>query len=432
MSLVEQQLISKIIDDNSFYKLDKHNIRQEDFVVIPEVYQFVKGFTKQYGNTPDYATVTENCQNFEYQGAVTNNISYMTKKLKSDTAKRKAFQLLQKQVSQNFETMTGTQFANWLAEESKQIADEANSATSTGTDISVNGQERKQMYLEGKDSRTGRYIPTPYPTLTEWLGGGFELSDYLLIMAYTNKGKSWIATDVGQVAWSNGFGVLHYSPELTKTQMVQRWDTLHGHFNNTQLKLGKLPEFSEQKYFEYLDQFNETQSTPYIMKTMEDMDNGLSVETIEADLQQNPNIKMVIIDGFNLMQHKGNSKDGNRNAMSHTSRELRKLFGKYEVVGTVVHQTPTQAEKDATAYSNNSDEQDATDNRTIKAPNITDYSESIAVIQDAATVLTFNQRDGQGKMKLAKARTPNVDKEFELICDFNLGVIREPELIDSI
>lgn len=428
MSLIEQQLISKVIDENIFYQLDKHNLKNEDFVVIPDVYEFVKGYVKEYGNTPDYKTVTENCEGFEYQGEVTNNISYMTKSLKSNTAKRKSYELLQKQVSSNFEKMTGTQFVNWLAEQTKVIADEANSAASTGTNVAVNGQERKQMYLEGKENRTGKFIPTPYPTLTEWLGGGFELGDYLLLLAYTNKGKSWIATDMGQVAWANSFGVLHYSPELSKSQMVQRWDTLHGHFNNTQLKLGKLPEFNESKYYDYLDQFNEKQETPYIMKTMEDLDNGLSIDVVRADLEQHPEIKMVIIDGFNLMKH-GSNRDGNRNAMSNTSRELRRLFGKFGVVGCIVHQTPTAAEKDAEAYTNNSDD---TDNRTIKAPDITDYSETNAVIQDAATVLTFNQRDGQGKMKLAKARTPNVDKEFELICDFNIGVIREPELIDEI
>jgi replicative DNA helicase len=156
---------------------------------------------------------------------------------------------------------------------------------------------------------------------------------------------------------------------------------------------------------------------------MGDLPKGLSLEVIEADLQANPNIKMVIIDGFNLMSHKGNSKDGNRNAMSNTSRKLRQIFGKYGVVGLIVHQTPTSAEKENSS-------KDDVGNRIVTPPQIHQYSETVAVIQDACTILTFDQLDGVGKMKLAKSRTPNVGKEIELHCDFNMGFIRETSIYD--
>ena len=131
--------------------------------------------------------------------------------------------------------------------------------------------------------------------------------------------------------------VLHYSPELSRKQQLQRLDTLNGHFRNSEIKLGALKK--EQQYMNYLNNFNEDNEVPYIVKTMGDLPRGLSIDVIEADLQGNENIKMVIIDGFNLMNHKGN--DGNRNNMSNTSRKLRQLFGKYGVVGLVVHQVPT-------------------------------------------------------------------------------------------
>ncbi|MDK0834960.1 DnaB-like helicase C-terminal domain-containing protein [Clostridium perfringens] len=235
--------------------------------------------------------------------------------------------------------------------------------------------------------------------------------------------KSWIASDIGINTWRTGNGVLHYSPELSKKQQLQRLDTLDGHFRNSLLKNGQLTGKEEQQYLEYLDEFNEDIETPYIIKTMGDLPRGLSVGVIEADLQANENIKMVIIDGFNLMNHKGN--DGNRNNMTKTSRRLRQLFGKYGVVGVVVHQVPTSAEKE----NRSEDESGA---RMVEPPRLDQYSESVAVIQDACTILNFDQCDGVGKIRLAKARTPNVDKILDLHVDFDMGYIKEASPIDFI
>ena len=123
------------------------------------------------------------------------------------------------------------------------------------------------------------------------------------------------------------------------------------------------------------------------------------------------------------MQHKGN--DGNRNNMAKTSRQLRQLFGKYGVVGIVVHQVPTSAEKENRA-------EDESGARMVEPPRIDQYSETVAVIQDACTILNFDQHQGVGKIRLAKARTPHVDEILELQCDFDLGYIKETSPIDFI
>lgn len=290
-----------------------------------------------------------------------------------------------------------------------------------GTNLAQNGSERRKLYMESKDQGTGKFIATPYPSLTEWLDGGFELGDYVLLMAYTNKGKSWISADIAKEAWEQGYGVLDYRPEISKAQFMNRFDTLEGKFNNIALKKGDLVETEEKRYLEYLKSFNETNSTPYILKCMEDMPEGLSLKTIEADLNQNPEIDVVIIDGFLLMDHGGNSRE----ALAGTSRKLRQMFARHGVLGIVVHQTPTSAEKDAKSVT-------AEDSRLPKTPDLTDYSETIAVAQDAVTVMTFNQLDGVGAIKLAKAKTPNVGKTLELFCNFTMGTIKEREILDDI
>ena len=205
---------------------------------------------------------------------------------------------------------------------------------------------------------------------------------------------------------------------MNKKQTAARLDTLYGHFSNVHLGAGQL--YNKDEYKEYLKQFNEENEVPYLIKAMEDLHQGLSVATIEADLIANPEIKFVIIDGFNLMSHRG--QDGNRNNMSNTSRKLRQLFGRYGVVGFVVHQTPTTARKEQLA------ELEELDDGFPVAPKLTDYSETVAVIQDAVTVLTFGYKDGLGKMAIRKARKPCVDFETNLHINFNKGYITEVDL----
>ena len=409
-----------MLNDNNFSILMRSNISEVDFYSQRDTYNFIKQYTKTYGDTPSPETVAIECESFDYQGEVADHYSYLIKSIKNATAKRKAFTLLQDEAGVKFTQLQGIEFVNWLHTEVDNIKRLVDAETGIGTNFATNGKERLEQYLARKEGKTNQYIPTPYRSLTKWLNGGWEIGDYVLLFAYLNKGKSWDSTDIGVCAWRNGFGVIQYSPELSKQQTLDRIDTLNGNYNNTEIKLGNLS--NEEDYFNYLRSFNDTNDTPYLVKTMGDLNKGLSLDVIEADLQANPDIKMAIIDGFNLMTHKG--KGSNRDNMSNTSRQLRQLFAKYGVVGIVVHQAPTSAERNK--------EEDETGIKVVRPPEVYEYSETVSVVQDACTVITFDQVEGVGKLKLAKSRTPNVGKELDLHCNFNLGKITEVTVCDFI
>ena len=417
---IEAKLLSKVIDEQNFYILTRFNVTVHDFETYPHVYEFVRKYVKEFGQTPDRRTVVEECSDFEYEPDVYDAFHFLCKKLKDRTAKRRAFELLQHQAKSKFKTLEGSEFVKWLRTETQRIEETTTSDFQHGTNYATNGQERLEMYEEAKDPNNRMFIPTPYKKLTEWLGGGFEIGDYVLLLAFTNVGKSWLASDCGLASWVNGFGVMHYSPELSKRQQLFRLDTLLGKFDNVKLRRGKLD--NEEKFREFVKRFSpDKQTVPYIVKTMEDLPDGLTLEVIEHDLQMHPEIKMVIIDGFNLMVH--SHGDGTRNKMTYTSRRLRQLFGKYNVTGIVVHQTSAQSQKEK-------QKEDEDGMRLINPPELTDFSETSAVIQDSATTLTFDAYDGIGKLAIRKAREPNVGKVLELVTQFNEGIIKEPSTVD--
>jgi replicative DNA helicase len=415
--MLEFKLLSKILDDQNFFILNQYNITENDFTEGKQAFNFIKQYVIEHKDTPSASTVAEEVE-FEYIDTH-DKLQYLCKTLKSNSAKRMVFDILQNQASDKFNQLKGADFVDWLQQEVTNIKDRTDTHTSLGTNFATNGTERLEWYKEAEQKEGFMSVPTPYNALTEAMAGGNDLGDYVLLMAYSNQGKSWIASQFGLTAWNNGFGVIHYSPELSKRQTIQRLDTLQGHFSNVHLQTGELFEKVKKEYVEYLENFSDINEVPYIVKTMEDLLMGLSVETIESDLAQNPNIKFVIIDGFNLMNHKG--KGNNRDLMTTTSRRLRQVFGKYGIIGLVVHQTPTSAQKE-----NLKDIEELEEDFPV-APSLTQYSETVAVIQDACTVLTFAHKDGKGKLAVRKARKPCIDFEVNLHVNYNMGYITQVE-----
>ena len=418
---VENKILSYVLDSGNIQELKKYNVDGADFKLQGNTYDFIIKYVEEFGELPSYTEVVAECEAFDYEADVTDNLGYLCKKLKNDNAKREAFDILQNKDSKQFDQLNGNDFVDWLLAEANKIKRNNSYISNDFIDYGANGMDRLEMYEASKENRTNQYIPTPYPTLTKWLDGGLELGDYVLMQAYTNRGKTWLASQFGLEAYNNGFSVLHYSPELTKKQVQQRLDTLNGHFNNTDLRTGEL--VNESQYKNYLSKFDGSNGVNYIIRTMSELKGGLDIKTIEQDLKIHEGVKMVIIDGFNLMRH--SYGDSNRNKMANTSRQLRQLFGRHGVVGLVVHQVPTSAEKENKII-------DEAGSRVVNPPKLTDYSETIACIQDASTVLNFDQCDGVGKILLAKSRASVVDRILDLHVNFNDGFIREVSDIDFI
>lgn len=413
MSLYENMLFSKVLDEKNFFVLNRKGLKEEYLTEKGlALYTFIKSYISNNEGFPDYRTVSEMFPDFSYELDVTDSYDYLIDMIINNYIKKKVYSLLNDKVSDKYNKSNGTEFVEWLDTEIESLKS-LYTRKATGSNWGTNGEERKEQYLNAKNKKT-IVVPTPFDTLNKFLEGGIEGGDYVLIQAYTNIGKSWLASMFGVTAWEKGFDVIHYSPEINTSKQLSRLDTLKKGFMNSKLNKGTL--YNEKDYFDYLDNFKaDNVKTNYIVKSMEDID-SLTVALIESDLALYPKTKMVIIDGFLLMNH---SQGHNlREKLSNTSRMLRQLFNKYGIIGIVVHQIPTSAKK----------ENDIIDIEGARIPNpaqIHQYSETIAVIQDATLVLNYDACNGLGKILIAKAKLPCVDESIELTVDYNIGKIQE-------
>ena len=419
--MLEAKLLSKVILDRNFLVLQRYNITETDFPTFGPVYEYIKDFHREYGQTPDYEIVLKKFKKFNFQVEVFDTFPYLCKALKKKRAKNRIFDMLQNKAGLKYQEYKDTDidaFVDWIDDEIQGIKMITKAGSGSGTNYAVNGSDRKKRYQETKESGSDFIIELPYPSVNKALDGGPALSDYLLIQAFTNSGKTWIASHIAVHAWKVGrHGVLHYSPEISKQQQEDRNDTLLGHYNNVQLRNGTLT--NEDEYFTFLDGFQEDE-VPYLIKTMEDLQEGLSLDVIEADLQLNPNIKVVLIDGFSLMDH----GKGDTSSMAKTSRRLRQIFGKYNVLGIVVNQVSASSEKEK-------GKEKQEDGTTLPNPaGLLGFSSTSAVIQDAAHVLSFDAVNGYGQIYIPKTRGTGKEAVVDLNCNFNSGFITEASPVD--
>ena len=151
MANIENRLLSKLIDEGNTAVLNKFNITTADFTLQKDTYLFIRRYIKEFGQAPAYTEVVAECPSFEYMPEIPDNVAYMCKKLKSDNAKRRSFELLQKEATERFSTMNGSEFISWLHEETSKIKEVTSSEVFAGTNFATNGAERKQWYMESKE-----------------------------------------------------------------------------------------------------------------------------------------------------------------------------------------------------------------------------------------------------------------------------------------
>lgn len=417
--MLECKLLSKVITEHCYFELNRYNVGYGDFYTQRKAYKFIKDYVAEFKQVPSYETVVGECEDFDYIPDVADSIGYLCKTLKSNRARREAFDLLQNKASDQFNKLKGADFINWLCEETQKIKEVTEATSYTGSNWAKNGEERKNRYEEAKRGES-IIIPTPYEKLNKGFAGGMYGGDYLMLFAFTNKGKSWICCQFGVTAWTNNFDVLHYSPEENRAKVESRLDTVLGHFSNTHIKKADL--YNEDEYFGYLSAFNENTQHDYLIKTMEDLPKGLSCDVIEADLLAHPNTKMVIVDGLNLMRGISNN---NRDNITYNSRRIRQMANRYNVVFVVSHQVSKQGMKE-------SEFTDESGLRIVSPPKLDSYSEGIATIQDPTAVLSYDYSDGIGKFLVAKSRDNNKDDEIELQVNYDTGYIEEVQECDFI
>lgn len=191
---------------------------------------------------------------------------------------------------------------------------------SADVDLTKNTEDRKLAYLERKNNKGMRGIPTGFKHL-DFILKGLENETLTTLIANTGVGKSWLEIIIGANCQLQNYRVLQFVTEMSEDIMRDRYEAVlfakcYGSLNYNAFKSGSLSLEDEKKYFEFLEE-DLPHFEPLIIAT------ATGVMGVSAAIDKyNPDI--VLIDSAYLMEDDQGAKD-DWLRVAHITRDLKKL-----------------------------------------------------------------------------------------------------------
>lgn len=315
---IELQIISKILTTDDPQELDTLCSFDDTYYnILKDQINFILDHKFKYDVVPDRFTFMAQFPDITLV-SVNEPLEYLTAAIKQNKQLIIIRETFEKVSKLNFNTANDViNYIDAQMDSAKQLD------AARPMDIVHDAYERSQQVL--KYSQQTR-IPTGFPEIDKLMYGGLStVEEFLIILARTNTGKSWICTKMMESAQKNGFPCLYYSPEMQASLLATRFDTWRMHFKNSQLFQGNYTE----EYHEYIKNLTKEETPAFILEDKDAASGMVSVPVIERLVRQF-GIKLVIVDGMSYVED-SRSKYGDNDVIKYknVSNDLFRLSKKY-------------------------------------------------------------------------------------------------------
>jgi len=255
------------------------------------------------------------------------------------------------------------------------------------TELLADSIDRIEKIIKSKTGYTG--LPTGFRKLDEMLSG-LQKSDMVVLAARPSVGKTAFALNVAaNVGVRQQKGVLLFSLEMAKEQLVQRLLCMEGRINSQRLRSGFLADREFPKLQIAAEKLN---GAPIFIDDTPNI-GVLDIRSKARRKMAEHPIELVIIDYLQLMQ--GTRRAENRQTeISEISRSIKGIARELRVPVIALSQLSREAEKDDTGI-----------------PKLSHLRESGAIEQDADVVLMLSRPPAHKHEELAAKFGPGTDPE---------------------
>ena len=392
--MVQIQLINKILREKSLDVVFNNDLTSAHFSPYTNEFNFIVDHYKQYGNVPDIETFLDNFPEFSII-EVTESDSYLVDKICEDFQYREIVPILNKAaelVQSN--SMDATDYLRSALMELGQLG------SSTGVDIVADAHIRYDEYVQKRNATEPWMLPTGFKELDDAIGGLMPGEEFVVIVARTNNGKSWMLAKMLEHNWNMGRNVGYISPEMSASSIGYRFDTLYQHFSNFGLYTGRdVPEYD--KYIEDLKERN----NKFIVATPLDFGKKITISKLRKFCLKNK-IGLLGIDGITYLTDERYKRGDNKTtSLTNISEDLMSLSCELRIpIITVV-----QANR--SGIDENGD-----------VPALESIRDSDGISHNATKVLSIRQRDNKLKMEITKARNCKVGTKLVYDWQIDTGI----------
>lgn len=379
--MVQLQILNKVIKAKSVDFILDHDLTAGYFGEYKNEFNFIMEHYKKYGNVPDIATVLDSFNEFSVLD-VEESDDYLFDKITEEYQYKVLVPIIKKAAelaqSNAVEAIEYLKTATLQAE----IID-----ASYGVDIVGCANERLEEYLLKRNSDKPWMRPTGFKELDEAIGGLQPSEEFVVIVARTNQGKSWILCKIAEHNWKYGANVGYISPEMSRNQIGYRFDTLNEHFSNFDLFTGREVE----NYEEYIDSLMSNQKNSFVVATPLDFNKKITVSKLKKFVQKHK-LDLLCIDGITYLSDERYVRGDNKTtSLTNISEDLMGLSCELKIpIIAVVQANRNGVEEDGSV------------------PSLESIRDSDGIAHNASKVISIRQHNNKLKMEITKARNCKV------------------------
>jgi len=363
--MITLQILNKVIQTGDIQLINKNALTEEYFVGYEPEFNFIIDHFNKYGKVPDKATFLDKFNKFNLI-EVAETDKYLLDTLYEEHLYYKSVEVVQKVAellkhnSNDAVEYLHSQLPNL------QIA-----ATTEGTDIISQADERYKIYLEKLNAKNPWYITTGFEELDEILNGWAKGEELVVFFARTGQGKSWVLAKTLTHAWEIGNRVGYISPEMSPTKIGYRFDTLLKNFSNRNLVWGR----EEPDYEKYIKELKNKEN-PFIVATPLDFQKKVTVTKLKHFIQSNK-LDILGIDGITYLTDERYKKGDNKTiSLTNISEDLMALSIELGIPILVVVQSNRGGVKNADSEG---------------TPELENIRDSDGIAQNATKVIALRQ-----------------------------------------
>lgn len=397
--MVALQIISKILESCNNSIVEENFLTEEYFTGYESEFNFIQNHVQKYGNVPDKATFLSHFPDIELV-EVAESDRYLVDTIREEHLYQQSVPVLKK-------------MADLLKEDSNMAAQYMASQLAIlqpnydlgGVDIISQANKRYEQYKERKEHPEKWRFESGFKELDEQIDGIERKEEFIVLVARTNQGKSWVLARICAHVWNLGFNVGYFSAEMSDTKIGFRFDTLIHHYSNKALLSGG-SDVDEQEYLEYVNGLKQKQNS-FIVATPKDFGNDPTVTKLKNWIRKFK-LDLIAIDGLTyLTDERGKRNDNKTTTLTNISEDLVSLSIELEV--------PVVAVVQANRSGVMGEESDGT-------PELESIRDSDGISHNATKVISLQQKkDNILEMGIKKNRNGLRGGKLKYTWDINTG-----------